>query len=150
MATILYGKEISKSISQSIESKSSNIYGLGFPTGSIGGKGYFNKAVNLELLKNNIKQFILTYKGDRVMLPTYGLNLGPYLFEPLDEDLVSDIRMEIETQFAIFFSGVVITKLRILGSDKINYEGGHGLRIELDLLATQIDNNIFTVGATIT
>jgi len=149
MATILYGKELAASISQSIESKSSNIYGLAFPSGGKVGKGYFNKAVNLELLKNNIKQFLLTYKGDRVMLPHYGLNLKPYLFQPLDEDLVDDIRMEIKTQFDLFFTSVEITLLRVFESGDINYAGGHGLRIELDLLATQINNNIFTVGATI-
>ena len=149
VTTTVYGTELGAFVSETVQAKVNNIYGLGFPVGATSGAGFFYKQANLTLLKNNIKQFLSTIKGERVMLPSYGLNLIPFLFQPLDEELVDQIKYEITTQIGTYFPSIQIAKLRLFESDSINYLGGHGLKIELDLIATNFNNNQITVETTV-
>ena len=150
MATSIYGTQpASPQIAEGLVGKETKIYGLGFPVGSLKGNGFFFKQSDIALLKNNIHQLLLTQRGERVMVPAYGLNLQRYLFQPLDELLVTYITEEIQNQIAAFMPQVKISKLEISESDDINYLGGHGLRIKLVLVATELNNTIFTVGAEI-
>ena len=150
MATSVYGTNpTNPQINQGLTAKQNKIYGFGFPAGSIPGKGFFFRQAEIALIKNNIHQLLLTEQGERVMLPAYGLSLKKYLFQPLDKILVENITDEIKTQIYNFIPQVKITKLQLSETNNINYMGGHGLRIKLDLLASDLNNTIFTVGAEI-
>ena len=45
---------------------------------------------DVEAVKNSIKTAFLTSPGDKILNPTYGVDLRQYLFEPVD-DFTSDI-----------------------------------------------------------
>jgi phage baseplate assembly protein W len=150
MATTIYGTQpMNPEIGVGVEGKQNKIYGFGFPAGSLKGKGFFFAQADIALLKNNIHQLLLTEQGERIMFPSYGMSLKKYLFQPLDKLVVENISDEIKTQISNFIPQVKIGKLHIYESDNINYMGGHGIRIRLDLVATQLNNTIFTVGAEI-
>lgn len=151
MVTTVYGSEVGIELKDKVSSKDNTIYGLGFPVGGgDGGAGFFYKVADVALLKQNVKQFLATMRGERVMIPSYGLNLFPFLFEPLDEDLVENIQYEIVSQFKKFFPTLQIVRLRVSEGNEPNYFGRSSLKIELKLMATNLNNTLFKVGATIT
>ena len=149
MATNIYGSIPDPQGVLSLTGKTRKIYGLGYPVGGTSGAGYFTKQSGLTLMRNNITQFIMTEKGERVMLPSYGLNLRRFLFQPLDSFLAEDIRSEIVTGFSQFFPKFEIVKLQLFPSENINYEGGQGIKISLLLRYPDLNNTVFVVGAEI-
>jgi len=147
--TTVYGKTPAVNVAQQLKGHANVFYGLNYPTAYLPGKGYFHKTTGVELLKNNLKQLLRTEKGERVMLPGYGLGLRQFLFQPLDEDLVNTLREEVVVQINKWFPHLEITKLRVFEEAALNIYGGHGIRILLDVRATNLHNNIFTVETSI-
>ena len=94
-------------------------------------KGLFNKTKGLSLLKSEVLQFIQTERGERVMLPNFGLSLKRFLFEPLSEDLSELIYEEIYSGLSRYLPHVDIKGLRILNSEQIQGSGLPGLLIQL-------------------
>lgn len=59
--------------------------GVTFPI-KLGNTGYFNQSTSIiEQVKSNFKNLILTRKGERVGLPTFGCDLTKVIFEQLDD-----------------------------------------------------------------
>jgi phage baseplate assembly protein W len=58
-------------------------------------KGFFDEAVNDDLIRGNIMQILGTRKGERVMLPLFGTRIWEYIHEPLDAPTIQFLRMEI-------------------------------------------------------
>jgi len=74
-------------------------FGIGFNFGkSI--NGYFSTSADKKLVKENMKQILLTNPGERIMLPDFGVGLRRYLFEMNDEQLATVIREKIVQQVA--------------------------------------------------
>jgi len=74
-------------------------YGIGFNFGkSI--NGYFSTSADKKLVKENMKQILLTNPGERICLPDFGVGLRRYLFEMNDEQLATVIREKIVQQIA--------------------------------------------------
>lgn len=68
----------------------------------------------------NAKNLLLTEKGERVMLPTFGCDIKKTLFENIDEDTVETLRQNIETSFATFLPYIFINELTITGNEDNN------------------------------
>jgi phage baseplate assembly protein W len=58
-------------------------------------KGFFDEAVNDELIRGNIMQILGTRRGERAMLPLFGTRIWEYIHEPLDAATIQFLRMEI-------------------------------------------------------
>tara|TARA_Y100000310_G_scaffold300358_1_gene335982 strand:+ start:122 stop:586 length:465 start_codon:yes stop_codon:yes gene_type:complete len=132
-----------------VTSRSKKTYGFTFPLGVSLGAGDYNRESGIALLKNNLEQLIQTEKGERIMIPQYGMSLKRFLFQPLTEELFVRIRHEVLTSIDQFMPEVVVKKLQVLESDTINVEGGMGLILKLSLVATKLNNTIFEVGVKI-
>jgi phage baseplate assembly protein W len=69
-------------------------YGITLPIKK-GNTGYFEQAfTSFEQAKANLKNLLLTAKGERVMQPEFGTGLQSLLFEPMDdtfEDRLQDV-----------------------------------------------------------
>jgi phage baseplate assembly protein W len=69
-------------------------YGITLPI-KRGNTGYFEQAfTSFEQAKANLKNLLLTAKGERVMQPEFGTGLQSLLFEPMDdtfEDRLQDV-----------------------------------------------------------
>lgn len=142
MTTSIYGRSPSIGIQKDIVSTDKKIYGLSYPIESSPKKGYFSKQSGVTLVRNNLRQLLLTNKGERVMLPDYGTNLQYFLFEPLDKFLVQNIRDDILDALAKYASGVTVIKLQVLPSGKVTLDGLQGLSIVLTVQLTELDNQI--------
>jgi phage baseplate assembly protein W len=115
--TAFYGRISSKKNNFDVRSKSTVTKGFGYPTGKSMQGGYFNATRDVELVRNNLRQLLSTYKGERIMLPDYGLNLNRYLFEPLDQILFDEIREDIVLNISKYMGNIEILKLSIEGSE---------------------------------
>ena len=102
-----------------IEDRDENIFvGIDLPFHkSDGVDGYFGSTTTtIQAVKNNIRAFLLTNKGERLMQPNLGLSLRQYLFEPITEDLMAQIQTEIKNSIDFWFPFVTIRDLKISDS----------------------------------
>ena len=87
-----------------IEDRDTNVsIGLDLPLHKeYGSSGYFaTTKTTVDAVKNNIRNLLLTNRGERVFQPLLGLNLRQFLFEQITPDTVfaiqNDIRDTIQT-----------------------------------------------------
>ena len=125
---------IKKDLNSSVDKKK---YGLAFPIGTSTTGGYFAKNSGTQLVKNNLKQLILTSKGERVMLPNFGMNLKNYLFEQLDDQTFNNVKLEILNGLARYGQGVNLLKLGVFNNDDVTPTGLQGITVKL---AVEIKN----------
>lgn len=111
MATNVYGTKPAVSEKRKVTDTNPQIIGMPFPIGASGSNNYINKVTGLKLAKNNLRQLLSTEKGERVMLPEYGVSLRKYLFAPLDNQTVAGIRDDILTAINTYAKGVTVTQL---------------------------------------
>ena len=142
----LYGVTPDKETTLQVTARSNTSYGMSFPIGKVKGANHYDKETGLELIKNNIEQLILTEKGERVMLPQFGMSLKRFLFQPITEELFTEIKYEVLNAIRQFVPNVEVARLRVTSAEEVNVEGGMGLNLNLSLIATQMNNTIFTVG----
>ena len=67
----------------------------------------------MEAVTHNLKNLILTERGERVMQPNLGVNLKKYLFEPFNEDTISGIKLSITDTLAYWMPFVQINKINV-------------------------------------
>ena len=134
-----YGGEIHPRLLGSAKAKPKKRYGLNFPTGEDTNNGYFSKVSGNRLLKNNLKQLLLTEKGERVMLPNYGVGIRKYLFEPFDEDTFLGIQEEILKAIQTHLPTVKVVKFGIYGLDEAELHGSPQMRINLTIQDISVD-----------
>jgi phage baseplate assembly protein W len=72
---------------------------------------------NLEQLKSNVKNLLLTNKGERLGLPTFGCGLQSLLFEPNDEELEEKIYNTIENAVNYWLPQLLIDSIEITSED---------------------------------
>lgn len=124
--TNLYGVESSNPSKFIIRSKSDKKFGLKFP---VTYDSFLKKSSELDLIKSNLRQLLLTRKGERVMLPNFGTSLKDYLMEPLDQVLFSSIRREISNSIYLYAKDVELQKIQVFPLESGTFSGGHALRV---------------------
>ena len=81
-------------------------------------KGFFNKSyTTLEQAKSNLKNLLLTQKGERPFQPELGTNLYRLLFEPITRELPDRIAETIEDGIQKWLPYLTITKLKVTEDD---------------------------------
>lgn len=145
----IYGRLPANPIKKDISAQYKKVYGLGFPVGSRQEGGFFHKEAGLSLVKNNLKQLLLTERGERVMLPRYGANLRKFLFEPLDDITFNGIKETILTTINRYSKGIEVLKLSVNPLDKFGAEGLQAIQISLLVKVEEIQNTSFEVKLTL-
>ena len=80
-----------------------------------GRSGLFPQSENtLEQAGSNIKNLLLTAKGERVMQPDFGSRLRELLFEQYTEDLDERIKEEIQEAMSTWLPYIVISSVNII------------------------------------
>lgn len=75
----------------------------------------------LDVVKQNLKTLILTDKGDRIMMPNFGVGLRKFLFENMDSSINIQVEQEIIDQVNKYMPFVRVNKVNILEDpDNIN------------------------------
>jgi phage baseplate assembly protein W len=156
-----YGAPVSISVKRATASKYKKNSGFAYPlVGSFkqvtgnptvlqnnkGPGGYFSKSYGVDLIRNNLRQLFLCEKGERVMLPGYGMSLNRYLFEPMDETTFFLMRNDILQTLKKYFSIVKVITLAIF-EDRFR---DHQLIVKLTLQLLDESLDIFDVEVSIT
>jgi phage baseplate assembly protein W len=90
--------------------------GIGFPLNH-GMKGFFNRTqTSLEQTKSNIKNLLLTKKGERLGNPLFGSNLLAILFE-LEGDVESKVEEDIRSSLKQWLPFVEVNNVQSIFSD---------------------------------
>ena len=89
--------------------------GIDFPTAIVpDGDGFFKGTKTTEdAIKSNIRLFLLTQRGERLMQPNLGLNLRRFLFEQITENTVVEIENDIVEGFNFWMPFVQIRDIQI-------------------------------------
>lgn len=130
--TSLYGVAPSKQIANTIKSKKVKFLGFKFPFGDTDSGEFLMKSSDEDLIRGNLRQLLLTRRGERVMLPKFGTNIHKYLMEPMDQVLFSQIRSEIEESIYKYAKNVIVEKIQIIPlEENTSINGGYAIRINL-------------------
>lgn len=139
----LFGTVNSKTINADVIQKTTiKLIGLHFPIGGSPNGGFFSRTSNLNLIRSEVKQLLLTEPGERVMLPNYGIGLHRFAFEPLDEQTYEELSHDIHAGFLNYLPNVDIVSLGIFFSDSQNYKGIPGLVVRLTVKPRDINQTI--------
>ena len=88
--------------------------GISLPMDHTDGSGFFpGTSTTLTQTSSNIRNLLLTNKGERVGLPEFGCGLLNVLFEPMSDDLLEDVRTEIEDSIAFWLPHVTINNIGV-------------------------------------
>ena len=80
-----------------------------------GSSGLFPQSeTTLEQAGSNIKNLLLTAKGERVMQPDFGSRLRDLLFEQYTEDLEERVREEIQQAMSTWLPYIVISQVDVI------------------------------------
>jgi phage baseplate assembly protein W len=94
-------------------------YGITLPL-KRGGNGFFEQAfTSFEQAKSNLKNLLLTKKGERVMQPEFGTGLESLLFEPMDSAFESDLRDTITETVNYWLPYINIEDIEIEMTDEM-------------------------------
>jgi hypothetical protein len=127
----LYGVAPSKVPQQDIKKTKDTANGMRFPIGLNTDGGYIKKSSGLQLIKDNLRQLLLTNRGERVMLPNFGTNIKKYLMEPLDQVLLNQVRSEILDSINAYARNIQVLKIQVIPGDERFAGGGNYLIINL-------------------
>ena len=88
--------------------------GLGLPMEHDDVDGFFpGTSTTLSQTGSNIRNLLLTNKGERLGQPEFGCGLLKVLFEPLSDDLITDVETNIAEAMAEWLPHVTINKLNV-------------------------------------
>ena len=92
-----------------------------------GNMGYFNQEfTTLDQAKSNIRNLLLTMKGERIMQPTFGTDLYKILFEPMTDLLTDDIKDVITDAVNEWLPYVTLQEVLVdLSSDNVDRNEYH-------------------------
>jgi phage baseplate assembly protein W len=143
MTTTIYGVTPTSNTKDEIINASTDqeVFGTAYPLYDKANstKGIFRKTKGFELFKSEVRQFIKTQRGERVMLPNFGLSLKRFLFEPVTDDLISSMKKEIIVGIGTYLPAVNILRLSVNSNEKVSSNGLPGMTINL-LIASKITN----------
>jgi phage baseplate assembly protein W len=107
-----------------------------------GNNGYF--AVNYttkEQIKSDLRNLILTNRGERLMQPEFGCNLRQALFEQIDDGagVFLYIQTEIETAIARWLPFVVVENVSVYSDN--NSRDNNSIQVQLNYRLPFTGNN---------
>jgi phage baseplate assembly protein W len=102
-----------------------------------GNNGFFAVTYTTkEQIKSDLKNLILTNRGERVMQPEFGCNLRQAIFEQIDEGFIQN---EIETSIQRWLPFVIVNNI-VVDSDA-NSKDNNRISVKLDYTLSFAGNN---------
>jgi len=74
---------------------------------------------NLVQLKSNVRNLLLTKKGERIGQPNFGTNLHRLLFEPNDDSLEDKIYQAVDSAIRLWLPQLSINEINIEATDEM-------------------------------
>lgn len=100
-----------------IDLNPNSFVGLQFPLDN-SNNGYFKQTKTiLDQSVHNLRNLLLTIKGERVAQPEFGCDIYNILFEPIDESLVDNLESAIREAINIWLPYIIIIQIIIQVTD---------------------------------
>lgn len=113
-------------------------YGITLPV-SRGATGYFEQAfTSFEQARSNLRNLLLTNKGERIMQPGFGTGLQELLFEQMTDDLEERLEAVITESVNFWLPYITIDEIDVEMTDEMKDKNVANMKIK------------FTVGSDIT
>ena len=138
MAYILNSKLV-----RDTEEFDSYAYGILLPV-QRGETGYFRQGFNsFDQAKTNLKNLLLTRRGERVMQPLFGTGLHELLFEQMTTDLEQRLQLTIEESVTFWLPYIFIEEVDINMSDEMKDRNTANISVKFRV-GTNIDTQEIT------
>ena len=127
-----------------VEDRDTNVnIGLDLPLHKeYGPNGYFaTTKTTVDAVKNNIRNLLLTNRGERVFQPLLGLNLRQFLFEQITPDTIFAIQNDIRDTMQTWLPFVIIENIEV-SQDNAN---PNALNIKVTFAIQQVPNAMDSV-----
>lgn len=116
-------------------------YGFQYPTN---GGLLFDPTYDLfEAAKTNLRNLLLTRKGERIMQPDFGTGLHELLFEPMDGEFESEIQKVIIESVTYWLPYITVEEIDIEMSPEMKDRNTANMRLTFRV-ANTIDTNEVT------
>lgn len=106
---------------------------------------------DVESVKNSVVNALLTSPGEKLLNPTYGVDLRQYLFEPIDDFTTELIQDDIETKLPLMEPRITLQDVVVV-ADEDNNQYNIELKIDvpsLDIYGLSIKSELASTGYTI-
>jgi phage baseplate assembly protein W len=118
-------------------------YGITLPV-QRGNTGYFNQAFSsFEQAKSNLKNLLLTKKGERVMQPNFGTGLQSLLFEQMTDEFETKLEETITKNVNYWLPYITIRQIDIEMTDEMKDRNTANMNIQFTV-GNQIDTQEIT------
>ncbi len=107
---------------------------------SIDGPYRLNKTLK-DVVKQNLKNLILTSPGERIMIPDFGAGLRELFFEPYTPATFSTAKSRVMSQISRYMSFVNVTNFTVITSDDDPDLTANGVRMILQYDIGSIDDS---------
>jgi phage baseplate assembly protein W len=116
-------------------------YGFQYPTN--GGTLFEPTYDSFEQARTNLRNLLLTRKGERIMQPDFGTGLHELLFEPMDTEYEQQIQNAIITSVGYWLPYITIDTIDVEMTDEMKDRNRAGMNIKFRVGET-IDTNEIT------
>jgi phage baseplate assembly protein W len=107
---------------------------------TIGNNGYFAVTYTTkEQVKTNLKNLILTNRGERLMQPNFGCNLRQAIFEQIGNETYDYIRNEIQNAISIWLPYIIVNDVNVTSDD--TSKDNNRINVKLDYTLAYAGNN---------
>jgi phage baseplate assembly protein W len=90
---------------------------------------------DVEAVKNSIANALLTSPGEKILNPTYGIDLRQFLFEPIDDFTANIIRDDIEDNLPEMEPRISLKNVEVMGDEDANT---YWIYLEIDIPSLDI------------
>ena len=105
-----------------------------------GNNGFFAVTYTTkEQIKSDLKNLILTNRGERVMQPEFGCNLRQAIFEQIGPETYSYIRGEIENSIQRWLPYIIVNDVNV--TSDANSKDNNRINVQLDYTLAYAGNN---------
>lgn len=107
---------------------------------TLGNNGFFAVTYTTkEQIKSNLKNLILTNRGERLMQPEFGCNLRQAIFEQIGPETYSYIRSEIESSIQRWLPYIIVNDVNV--TSDATAKDNNRINVTLDYTLAYAGNN---------
>lgn len=92
-----------------------------------------------DAIKNNLINFFLTNPGDVYLNPSFGGGLRSFIFEQINNNIISDLKNDVSTKLVNNFPNVSVISLDVLKDENTN---NITVNLKYQIINTNISDNL--------
>jgi phage baseplate assembly protein W len=116
--------------------KQNTAVGIKLPLVTAGGRLFESSYSTNEQVMSNLKNLVLTRKGERIMEPFFGTDVYSSLFNNITEKLIGDIKYSIASAIEFWMPYVTIEELNVVAVEAVDSKtqlSEHGVTVTISI-----------------